>query len=449
MNMRHRFFFSAFTACITALAAGCSQSDQHLQDAGSVDGGDGGGGGPDGGGGQDGGLQSSDAQLSVRVTNDSHAPFATTTGDFAWLTDALGIGVTAQGLVALDLVGANAGKPAAGFPPWTLSSSAAAGGQSASAIAIVPHWSTALEPYAFFLPNGRPQLGALRIGTPAMPGSVVNEHALDEPLTSMFPSALVVPSEGPTAGGLWIVDAVFGPGSLVRFYPAANWSETAHKITEDRGHRFTLPDGTTPNRLVFANDGKVALLSYSFLAPAPADAAGGVFAFDAMTGTQLGKLVLPISSTIAGALAFVGSVAATKDEVMVVSAVKSAMFADLAGQVAIYKVSTWSPFAVEDTDPQKPHDQPSALITTTLPNAVGLAIAQGSALVVSAPLNGDGVLDVVDLAAMPPKISASYPLGKPYSMGFAIPGDPKISPNGSAAMIATEIGLIRVELTSR
>jgi hypothetical protein len=382
--------------------------------------------------------------VKVGVTNDSAHPFAATTGDFAYVTDTQAIGVTDQGLVSIDLTGANAGKMSQGLPAWTLTSSGS--GQSASAVAAVPVWSVAREPYAFFLPSGRPQLGALRIGTAAMPGSVVSEHVLTQPLSSMFPSALVAPTSGPGSSGLWIVDAVFGPGSSVRYFPYTMWNVVGPMIGEDQAHRFTIPDGTTPNRLVFADDGKVGLVSYTFLAPAPAGVAGGVYAFDPTNGTQLGKLVLPLSSTVAGALEYVASVAATPNFLVVVSGVKDMMFKDLGGRIAIYKVKTWMPFAVEDEDAAMPNDQPFALLHTSVPNGLGVAIKNNVAIVVSAPIGANGALDVVTLDAMPPKITSTLPLGKPYTMGFLLPGDPKISPDGSVAMIPTEVGLLRITL---
>jgi hypothetical protein len=372
----------------------------------------------------------SGARLAAKVENDAHSPFAMTAGDFAYVTASMAVGVSARGLFPFDLTGANAGKPSAGFSEWALTSTGS--GQSAAAVAGVPSFGPNHEPYAFFLPSGRPQLGAVRIGTSMTPGAVVSEHVLSEALESSFPSALLADSTG-----LWIVDAVFGPGSSVRFYPYSGWDAGRSMLSEDHTRRFTVPDMTSPNRLVFANGGSVALVSYSYLAPAPMGAAGGVFAFDPATGTQLGKLVLSTSSTVSGASEFVGSVAASADRVIVVSAVKSAMFADLGGRIAIYKVKTWSPFAVEE---------PPTQLTSSLPNAVGVAVAGNLALVVDAPIGQDSAVDVVDLSMSPPAISTSLPIGKPYSMGFSIPGDPKISPDGTEAFIASEIGLLRLSL---
>lgn len=385
------------------------------------------------------------------ITHGALSPFAATLGDFAFDGDDRGVAVTQSGLIALELTGARAGMQVSTFSPWTLTSSSAFGA-AASSLLIPPADRLGGKNLGFFLPNGRPQMGVVEIEANAgQQGQVLTEAALDAPLDSPYPSALASSTDG-----VWIVDAVFGPGSSVRFYPYASMAGTPPKFSEETGRRFTpnlgdvnndqVEDVATLNKLSFADQGRVGLVSFSFVAPAPAGVAGGVLAFDTRTGAELGRLILPITATSSTAIEFVGAVGATYDRVVVISAHKSPDFVDIGGTVAIYSVAKWSPFEVVDTDPSTPFDQPESAVATSLGNPIGLGIVDSAALVVNAPYFGEGSLDIIPVR-VGAAIDSTTPLGMLYADGLAIPGDPKISRDGSTAFIPSEVGLIRVELT--
>lgn len=384
------------------------------------------------------------------LTHGGANPFAATLGDFAFDGDDRGIAATLSGLVAVELTGPRAGMPVQNFSPWTLTSSNAFSA-AATSLLVPPADRVGGKNLAFFLPSGQPQLGIVELEANAMQqGQVLTEAALAAPLDSPYPSALAAASDG-----VWIVDAAFGPGSSVRFYPYTSLTGTPPKLTEEAGRRYTpslgdvdddqVEDIASLNKLAFADQGRVALVSFSFVAPAPAGVAGGVLAFDTRTGAELGRLILPKTATSSTAIEFVGAVGATFDRVVLVSAHKAPTFADIGGTVAIYSVSSWSPFEVVDTNESAPYDQPESAIATSLANPVGLAIRGRSALVVNAPFFGEGSLDIIPVRAGA-AIDSTTPLGMLYVGGLAIPGDPKLSSNGDTAIIPSEVGLLRVGL---
>ncbi|MCK6551569.1 hypothetical protein L6R52_37400, partial [Myxococcota bacterium] len=389
------------------------------------------------------------------VTHDATSPVAPILGDFAFFTGGYGVGATTEGLAAVVVDGDGLGAAPLGFTPWALTSTGA--GAAATSIVVAPSGAIGDETWAFFLPNGRPQAGAVKLREGTVSGPLAGEAVLAEPLASAYPSGLVAPSAGPAASALWIVDAVFGAGSVVRAYEWASWDASAKQLAERPGRRFTpvpedfdgdgVEDVTVLGKLTFANAGKVGLVSFSFLAPAPAGAAGGVYAFDPDSGDQLGRIVMPLSSTVAGALEFVGAVRATSSRIAVISAVKSAMYEDLGGKLAVYRVESWSPFRVTDASADV-YDQPSTLVATSLPNPVGLELRGDVALVVDAPFFADCALDLVDLSKDPERLYQTVALGNLYTMGFAVPGDPRVSPDGSVAVVPSEAGLVRVELSA-
>jgi hypothetical protein len=116
--------------------------------------------------------------------------------------------------------------------------------------------------------------------------------------------------------------------------------------------------------------------------------------------------------------------------------------------VVIYDIVTWTPFSYATAEGTGKFDRPSNRIETSAPNPVGLTLYGNAALVVCAPFSGDAVLDVIDLGATPPVISASVPLGHVYTAGASVPADPRVSPDGTQALIGTEVGLLRVTLSS-
>jgi hypothetical protein len=394
---------------------------------------------------------------SVRVTHPASSPLAATSGDFAFATGDVGVAATLECLEVLTARGTGAGQPREGFPGWSLTSTGA--GPAVTGLAMAPEGAP-LGRVAFFLPSGRPQAGAVEVTkSDGTQGELFGEGVLAEELASAFPSAIAAPEAGPASDGLWIVDAVFGPGSSVKVYPYASWDEATKKISEAKARRFapaaddvdgdSMPDATSLAKLHFADEGRVGLVTFSFLAPAPRGAAGGVYAFDPATGAARGRVIVPIASTSTSALAYVQSVRATEDRLIIVSAEKNEKFEDIGGYVWIYRVRSWSPLEVEDSDASKPYDQPEVMLATSKPNAVGLEIHGGGALVLAAPFFAIGALDVVDLSVSPPKIVSSVELGELYVMGYFVPGDPRVSPMGDEAVIGTEAGLVRVELSEQ
>jgi hypothetical protein len=394
--------------------------------------------------------------VHVAATHTASSPFtATTSGDLAFVSADLALASTDRGIVAIATTGTSAGHLAAGFGTWALTSTGS--GSAASALAIV---ESAIPggAHAFFLPNGRNQAGVLWVGTASMPGSVISESALASNLSSMFPSAIAAPITGPAASSLWIVDAVFGPGGAVRTYDYGTWSKMSKQILPAVSKVFQAPDedvdadGTNDvaalDRLTFTYSGKVGVVSFSFVAPAPKNAAGGAYLFSGDDASKIGRVIVPTTSTVSGTLEFVSAVAVSDNLLLLASAEKGPMFSDVGGSVAIYDVVTWNPFSYQTSAGGGPFDRPTIRIKTSAPNPVGLTVYQNAALVLCAPFSGDAVLDVIDLGASPPQISSSIRLGHVYKAGVSVPVDPRVSPDGSQALIGTEIGLLRVALSS-
>lgn len=382
------------------------------------------------------------------LTHDGAHPFNAASGDFAFIDGDRGIVATTSGMQAIALTGGSAGMALPDFPEWVLTSSSGFGA-AASAVVLAPRTELRDRQVAFFFPTAHPQIGAVEAMTVGgVAGRVISEATLATPLSSDFPSALAARDKG-----LWVVDSVFGPGSSVRYFPFESFNGGS-MFTEAR--HFTpafgdvngdaTDDAGSLGKIAFAQNGQVGLVSFSFLAPAPAGAAGGVIAFDTASGNELGRLILPITSTVTGALEFVGAVGATADHVAVISAHKSPAYADIGGSVAIYSVTSWSPFVVADGDGSKPFDQPETTVKTTLANPVGMTMRGRVALVVDAPFFQDGALDLITVDAGA-KVDSTVALGPLYSAGFGVPGDPRLSGNSRVALIPSEVGLLRVEIS--
>jgi hypothetical protein len=383
----------------------------------------------------------------ITVMSSALTPFASTNGDFAFASDTVGIGATTRGITAISLDGDTPGLPPTGYSEWSLTSSTGFGPASGSFAVTPPDRFNGAE-LAFFNPAGQPQIGALQLRTDTGQGSLLTEAALDAPLSSGFPSAMVAGNDG-----LWVVDSVFGPGSSVRHYGYDSFSALNSQISESPGRAFVPEIGDVNNdgiedfaslgKMVTAEDGSVGLVAFSFLAPAPQGAAGGVLAFDTNTGRELGRALLPLTASSSTALEFVGGIGTSGNYLALSSSQKSSSFADLGGKVALYKVDSWSPFRVVDADENAPFDQPESSVTTSKPNPVGLSMRGNIAVVINAPFMQDGSIDLISMRKMA-QVDRTAELGALYTDGFSTPGDPKISRDRSTAYIPSEAGLIRV-----
>jgi hypothetical protein len=237
----------------------------------------------------------------------------------------------------------------------------------------------------------------------------------------------------------------------VRAYPYASWAN--QKLTEDAARRFTpvaedldgdgMMDTPILGRVIFRPEGDIGLVAFTVLGGLKG-ATGGVYAFDAMTGMKLGIVTVPLVDTATTTTGYVSSLALDGDTLVVVSAEKGPMFAEVGGQTAIYHVDSWRPFRVGDLDPMKRYDQPAKQLHSTLPGTVGIGIVAGVGIAVNAPFFMAGDLDLIGLHSDPPAIQAAIPIGVPYAQGNAQPGDPHVSPDGTVVLIGAETGMMRL-----
>lgn len=387
----------------------------------------------------------------LTVMNGGAAPFAATNGDVVLVDDNYAVGATTSGMTALQLDGATPGQPPAGYTEWSLTSSTGFG-PAAGTFATTPAASFNGAQLAFFNPAGQAQLGVLQYRTESGQGTVLNEAALTAPLNSSYPSAMVAGNDG-----LWVADSVFGPGSSVRHYGFNSFSALNSTLSETTERAFvpvigdvngdSVEDFASLGKMVLVQNNAIGLVAFSFLAPAPAGAAGGILAFDTSTGQEIGRVVLPISATSSTALEFVGGLGATNDYVVLTSAQKSAAFEDTGGVVALYKVESWLPFQVVDADANAPFDQPESFVATSKANPVGLTMIGSLAMVVNAPFFQDGSVDLISVRRLS-KLERTAELGPLYTNGFSTPGDPRVSSDGRTAYIPSEAGLLRVGLSN-
>jgi hypothetical protein len=409
----------------------------------------------------DGGL--ADAGLAdaatYHVLHTTAMPLAKGGGDLTFASATLALEATAVGIAALDLSGTGSvARAPAGWHSWALTSTGS--GPAASEITVVSDPGSG-STKAFFLSTGRGQVGVIEVGS-ATQGALQTEAALPAPLSSAYPTALVRPPMGAGSDALWVVDAVFGPGGSVRAFPVAGYDSTRHQFSEDT-HRTVKPQATdlgagTPatlvlGRLVFRPEGDIGLVTFTVASSSTAPGAtGGVLAFDAATGQLLGRLVVPLVSTASTSVGYVSDVGIHDDLLAVASAEKnSSTYADVGGQVAVYRVTSWRPFQVADADPRKRYDQPWVQLSTSEANALGVTVVGDDALVVAAPLSGVGgqppqaVIDVVALDDSP-RIRQSLPIGDPYLMMLFEPTRLRLSPDGSQGLLGTEAGVVEVQL---
>jgi hypothetical protein len=402
------------------------------------------------------GVHSPREVVKVSATHTAAMPLTTTTaGDLAFVDDHYAIAATARGLTAISVSGSSLGHVPSGFATIALTSTGA--GPAATALAVVPAGQIPGGPRVFFLPNQLAQVGGALVDKLPSSGSLIAMDVLKQKLASTFPSAIVAPSVGSAATSLWVVDAVFGPGGEVRSYPFLLWDGVANLLTEDPVHRFSAPledvdgDGTKDvsvlDRLTFADQGLLGVVSFSFAAPAPKDAAGGVYIFHADNTSMVHRVVVPTTSTVTGALEFVSAVGASDRDLIVASAIKGPMFQDLGGSVAIYHIARWDPLGYVQGQGTSKYDRPTTVLHTSAPNPIGIAIQHAAVFILCAPFSGDAALDVVDLGVSPPVVSQSIKLGPVYSAGAFVPGDPRVSPDGTQVLIGTEVGLLRATLT--
>jgi hypothetical protein len=336
--------------------------------------------------------------------------------------------------------------------PWTLS---ATGSPSASALVVATATAVpgATSPMCFFLIEGKPQVGALDVhaaSNTAMRGPLVTEHALATPLTSPFPSAMILSAH---KDALLVVDSPFGPGSVVRSFPFSSWS--SNKLTEDVGRRFSAAtedldgDGKldTPvlGRIVLDASGTYGIVSYTILGNSVPGAAGGAYVYELSSGTKLGRVLVPNVSTASTTVGYVADVAVDGDTLAIAVAEKGPMFSDVLGQVSIYHVSSWKPFAV--TPGVGRFDVPSAVVRTSTPAPVAVTLVAHDLLVVDAPFFQNGTLDVMSLPSA--SIASSLPLGPLFTAGNFEPGPVRLSPDGSVGLLGSEAGMLRFGITKQ
>jgi hypothetical protein len=365
---------------------------------------------------------------SVRfvVTHTASSAFAPATGPVAVFGDLL-LGATDSGIQAFDLTGDRAGKPRAGYQEWALTSTGS--GPAISAIVTNPPLDR-----AFFLPAGRPQVGEIEIGSGTQ-GRLIGEGVLAAPLMSSFPAGLLL-----AGGTLWVSDAPFGAGSVLRAF------DIEPRLAPDSPRDFELPtvdldgdrqdDVLVSDRIAATPDPTIGLLSFTVLGNTARGIAGGVLAVDLETGGELGRIVERIALTSSTAIGFVAAIGATDRWIVVAAADKAPDFSDLSGQIALYRVTSWRPFAVEEP----------VRLTSSVANPRGIAIAADHALVVSAPYLGQGKVDVIDLRLDSPQIVTTLPIGAPYGAGLFLPQDPVVTKSGDAAFVGTEKGVLRIEI---
>lgn len=381
--------------------------------------------------------------VTFRVSHPVSTPLAAGAGPVAYVSSDRILAATTEGLVSLDA----SGQPSAGS--WALTSTGA--GPAVSAIALSPE-DVLAERTAFFLPSMTAQLGALALSDTG--GTLAGEAVLAAPLSGTFPAGLLAPATGPGADTLWIADAPFGPGSTLRAYPYAGW--TGATLTEDAARSFAPAaadldgDGQSDQpviaRAVASHDPSLALVAFTILGNTAAGAAGGVQLVDLATGDAAGRVIVPVADTATTTLGYVSSAASFGNWLVVVSSEKAPDFSDVRGTISIYAVASWRPFRLAGGNDADPYHRPAFGFATSVPNPNGVAIVEGRALVVNAPFFSEAALDVVDLTIVTPELTTSLPIGQPYDQGFWLPQDPVVAPDGSALLLGTEKGIVRIEV---
>ncbi|MCC7380202.1 MAG: hypothetical protein IT384_00120 [Deltaproteobacteria bacterium] len=394
--------------------------------------------------------------IAISLTHTATSPLGAAVGPVTFVTDEIALAATETGVRALRTSGPSAGQSPAGFQEWALTSTGS--GAAASAIAVPPAGALG-GTIAVFLPAGQPQLGALEVGGPGAQGVLLGEAMLDAPLAGSFPAGLLAPASGPGSDALWIADAPFGPGGVLRAYPYASWTPAARRLHEDAGRSYTPVatdldgDGSDEvpvlGRPFVSADGALGLSTFTVAGNSAPGAAGGVDVFDLATGDLLGRVVVPVADSSTGTLGFVGSAAIWGDWLVVAAADKDATFADVGGQLAIYRIQSRRPFRVVDVDPAADYDQPTTRIPTSTGNTVAVTVVDRFAFVLSAPFFGDATIDVIDLGAPSPEVIEVLEIGPPFATGMNIPQEPSVSPDGTQLLLGTEHGIVRIELERR
>jgi hypothetical protein len=386
-----------------------------------------------------------DASLpSVTVSNTGEEPFARSSGAPSFF------GATrfvASSSTTISVFGLADGRADSAYLPMVLTSTQF-GGNASGAVAV---YSEAGDDFAFFLPTGEPQVGAIDL---APPGRVLSSSVLAEPLEGGFSADMLV-----RASMLYVADAPFGQGSIVRAYGLAGFDGVG-PLQEDRARRFTLPvedldgDGSdellVAGRLQFSDDGEVGFVAFTVLGNSAPALAGGVLAFDPARGLELGRVLVPTADSSTIAQGFVGGFVVAEDRVYVVTAEKQFVpsFGELGGHLSIYEIVTRRPFLVRDTDASLRYDQPLHRLSTSDDNPTGIALFEDLALVVNAPFFLEGTLDVFDVGARA-RLHAAHPLGGLYQTGYYVPADPRRVPGTRRFLLGTEAGALQFEVGSR